>query len=120
MFPVGGELQRRGHRVTIFSAPEAQIKAQAAGFNFCDIYSSSIGERGIQNQSAPAKAGKFAGLANIRHTLQKFAQIAETGLQKAPAIIKEKGVEALLVDLSVFEGGTIAEHLNLPYVNGSR
>jgi zeaxanthin glucosyltransferase len=38
MFPLGHELQQRGHRITIFSLPNVQPKAQAAGFNFCDIY----------------------------------------------------------------------------------
>ncbi len=34
MFPLGRELQRRGHRVTIFSGTGAQTKAQAVGFKF--------------------------------------------------------------------------------------
>ena len=103
MFPLGRELQRHGHSVTIFSGPGAQIKAQTAGFNFCEVYS-------------PCLSSQLKGLANIRYTLQQFAQIAETRLEKSPAIIKEHGVDVLLVDLSVFEGGTIADYLELPYI----
>lgn len=118
MFPLGRELQRRGHSVTIFSATDVQHRAQAAGFNFCDIYfSTSLAEGKVtQKQLPPAKPDKLRGLANIRHTLQEFAQIAETRLQRSPEIIKEHGVDALLVDLSIFEGGTIADYLNLPYI----
>lgn len=118
MFPLGRELQRRGHSVTIFSSSGAQMKAQAAGFNFCNIYSPTSPVVGgeTQKQPLPASSEKLRGLALLRYTLQKFAQIAETRLQKSPAIIKEHGVDALLVDLSVFEGGTIADYLNLPYI----
>lgn len=116
MFPLGRELQRRGHCVTVFSGSGGQTKAQAAGFSFCDIYSAGDRKPGGKTQIPSAKVEKLRGLASIRYTLQKFAQIAQTRLQQAPAIIKEHGVEALLVDLSIFEGGTIADHLNLPYV----
>jgi zeaxanthin glucosyltransferase len=115
MFPLGHELQQRGHRVTIFSAPDTQSKVQAAGFNFCDIYFQSD-RTNNQQQTSTDKAGALTNLINIRRTLKKFAQNAQTRLQKAPAIIREQGVEALIVDLSVFEGGTIADYLNLPYV----
>ncbi|KAB8316193.1 glycosyltransferase [Tolypothrix campylonemoides VB511288] len=116
MFPLGRELQRRGHRVTLFSSAGTQIKAQAAGFSFCDIYSPTDFKSGGQAQALPTKAEKPKALANIRDTLQRFAHMAQTRLQQAPAIIKEHRVEALLVDLSIFEGGTIADYLNLPYV----
>jgi zeaxanthin glucosyltransferase len=115
MFPLGHELQQRGHRVTIFSAIDAQSKIEAAGFNFCDIYFQSDGTN-QQQQTQTKKAGILTNVNNIRHTLKKFAQQAETRLQKAPSIIREQGIEALIVDLSVFEGGTIADYLNLPYV----
>jgi UDP:flavonoid glycosyltransferase YjiC (YdhE family) len=115
MLPLGHELQKRGHHVTIFSDPNAQPKVEAAGFNFCDIYFQSDGTN-QQQQPQTEKAGILTNVINIRRTLKKFAQQAETRLQKAPLVIREQGVEALIVDLSVFEGGTIADYLNLPYV----
>jgi zeaxanthin glucosyltransferase len=115
MFPLGHELQRRGHRVTVFSKLDVQFKAQAAGFNFCDIYFHS--DRTKKQQQNPAtKAGQLTNLINIQRTLKKFAQNADTRLQKAPPVIREWGVEALIIDLSIFEGGTIADYLNLPYI----
>ena len=38
MFPLGYELQRRGHSVTFLSNAKAQIPVQRAGFNFCQVY----------------------------------------------------------------------------------
>ncbi|PSM47915.1 glycosyl transferase family 1 [Chroococcidiopsis sp. CCALA 051] len=110
IFPLGRELQRRKHQVTIFSDPRAKAKALAAGFNFCSIGFTPDENGKIQKNTT------LANLSNIYDTLQRFARIAETRLKTAPAIIAEQNVDALLVDLSVFEGGTIADYLNLPYV----
>lgn len=112
MLPLGHELQQRGHRITVLSSSEAQVKVETAGFNFYNLYSSTLGQQGIQ----PAKPGKSINLANLRRTLQKFALLAESRLQKALTIIQERGIDALLIDSSVFEGGTIADYLDLPYV----
>jgi zeaxanthin glucosyltransferase len=116
MFPLGRELQRRGHSVTILSNLDAQISVQTAGFNFCEIYSPIDEVKVIQKQSPLTISEKLGRLKNIRQTLQKFARIAETRLQKAPTIIRQQGIDALLIDSSVFEGGTIADYLDLPYV----
>jgi zeaxanthin glucosyltransferase len=116
MFPLGCELKRRGHKVTFLSNPKAQIPVQEAGFNFCQVYSPIDENKIIQRQRTLAILEKTDRLKNIRLTLQKFAKIAETRLQKAPTIIREQGINALLIDSSIFEGGTIADYLNLPYV----
>ncbi|MGK7953532.1 MAG: glycosyltransferase [Xenococcaceae cyanobacterium] len=116
MFPLGYELQRRGYNVTFLSNSEAQIPVQTAGFNFSEVYYPIDKDKIIQQQSPWAILEKNDSLKNIRYTLQEFAKIAETRLQKAPTIIKERGINALLVDSSVFEGGTIADYLNLPYI----
>ncbi|MDJ0690104.1 MAG: glycosyltransferase [Xenococcaceae cyanobacterium MO_188.B32] len=116
MFPLGSELKRRGHNVTFLTNPEAQIPVHTAGFNFSEVYSPIDRDKIIPRQNTLAILEKIDSLKDIRDTLQKFALIAETRLQKAPKIIKEQGIDALLVDSSVFEGGTIAEYLNLPYI----
>ena len=115
MFPLGRELQQRGHPVTLFTSSEAQSKVEAAGFDFCDVYV-QVDEKRRQQQSQAEEVGLFVNLQNIRYTLTLFAHHAETRLQKAPSAIRERGVDALIVDLSVFEGGTIADALGLPYV----
>lgn len=116
MFPLGCELKRRRHKVTFLSNLEAQIPVQKAGFHFSAVYYSIDKDEIVSKQSPLAILDKNDSLKNIRYTLQKFARVAETRLQKAPTIIQEQGIEALLVDSSVFEGGTIADYLNLPFV----
>lgn len=116
MFPLGYELKRRGHKVTFLSNSEAQIPVQKAGLNFCQVYSPINENQIIQRQSTSAILEPIDRLKDIQHTLQKFATIAKTRLQKAPKIIQEQKINALVIDASVFEGGTIADYLNLPYV----
>ena len=116
MFPLGYELKQRGHNVTFLSNLEAQIPVQTAGFNFCEVYSPIDRDKIIFRRNPLAILKQSDRLKEISYTLQKFARVAETRLQKAPKIIKEWGINALLVDSSVFEGGTIADYLNLPYV----
>ena len=116
MLPLGYELKRRGHKVTFLSNSDAQISAHRAGFNFSEVYYPINKDQIVSPQSLLAILEKNKSLGNIRYTLQKFAKIAETRLQKAPTIIKGQGIDALLLDSSVFEGGTIADYLNLPYV----
>ena len=115
MFPLGCELKRRGHNVTFLSNLEAKNSVHTGGFNFCEVYSPSDRDKTIQ-KSLLAISEKADRFKNISHTLQKFARVAETRLQKAPKIIKEHSIDALIVDSAVFEGGTIADYLNLPYV----
>ena len=108
MFPIGRELQKRGHRVAVLSAIEAKNRAEAAGFDFYEVCPSPTIE-----ESAQPKRG---GLANIQQTMRDFSHIAEMRLKVVPDVIRSQGINALLVDLSVFEGGTIADSLNIPYV----
>ena len=37
-------------------------------------------------------------------------------LRDAPAAIRSEGVDALIVDQTEFAGGSVAEHLGLPFV----
>jgi len=114
MLPLGQELQRRGHQVTLFGLPECQPKAIAAGIAFSPVGAAEfpVGS-GAQVLS---KLGQLQGLAALRYTLDVLQQISAVTLQDAPAAIKAAGVDALLVNQGAVEGGTIADHLDLPFV----
>ena len=114
MFPLAGELQRRGHDVTVFSDPSVESKILEAGFNF-----RVIGEKELSIEIKAqhfTQQGKLSGLAALRHTFNGLNTRVVVSLRDTPGLIKELGVEALLVDSSAFEGGTIAEFLNLPFI----
>jgi MGT family glycosyltransferase len=114
MLPLGQELQRRGHRVTLFGTPETQPKALAAGIEF-----QAIGEKDFPVGSTAeslTKLGQLRGLAALQYTIHLLKEISAITLRDAPALMKAAGVEALLVNQSSVEGGTIANFLEIPFV----
>ncbi len=111
---LGYELQNRGHCITLVGFPDAEFKAVTAGLNF-----KAIGEFeypvGTVAQ-AMAELGQLEGLAALQYTINRYNQGASVVLRDAPKTIKEAKIEALLIDQSMFEGGTIAEFLNIPFI----
>jgi len=112
--PLGQELQRRGHAVTLFGVPDTRSRARAAGFDYWPI-----GEAEFPLGSVAAslqRLGALEGLAALLYTNRLFVQGAAVVLRDAPPGIQQTGVEALLVDQTLFEGTTIAEFLHLPFI----
>jgi zeaxanthin glucosyltransferase len=114
MLPLGQELQRRGHRVTLFGILEAEPKALAAGVAFSPVGVAEF-PLGASVQGL-SKLGQLQGLAALQYTIHLLNQLSTVMLRDAPAAIQAAGVDALLVNQGVVEGGTIAEHLQLPFV----
>jgi zeaxanthin glucosyltransferase len=96
MLPLGQELQRRGHRVTLFGILDTQSKTLAAGLEW----------RAVGNEEFPAgsmaesfaQLGKLSGLAALQYTINLLKQGAAVMLRDAPASLEASGVEALLVN----------------------
>ncbi|MEH2319341.1 glycosyltransferase [Nostoc sp.] len=114
MLPLGKELQNRGHQVTLFGFSDAQPKTLAAGLEFRAIGESQF-PSGVMSESL-AKLGKLSGLAALQYTVTLLKDGADVMLKDAPSAIKEAGVDALLVDQVMPEGGTVAEFLGLPFI----
>jgi MGT family glycosyltransferase len=114
MLPLGRELQRRGHRVTLFGIADVQSKTLAAGLDFWRIGETEF-PLGIAAQSL-IQLGKLSGFAALRYNLNLIQQEAAMVLRDAPKALKEAGVEALLVNQMTLEGGSIAEFLDIPFI----
>lgn len=112
---LGRELARRGHRVTVFAMGDAERVVRAAGLGFRAIGSELFppGELG----RCLGELGQLRGLAAVRYTIQLFARSAEMVLRDGPAAVRAEGVDALIVDQVSAGGGSVAEHLGLPFVN---
>lgn len=115
LFPIGRELQRRGHRITVFNIPDVEPKALAADFNFLVIGESEFSPDKIAQYWE--EKGKLKGFAALQHTIEGLKQRSAISLRDTPKAAKEAGVEALLVDSVAFEGGTIADYLNIPFIS---
>ncbi len=115
MLPLGKELQKRGHRVTLFGILDAQSKTLAAELEFRAIGESEFPNGAIAESLT--KLGKLSGLAALQYTVDVLKYQAVVLLRDAPAAIKEASVEALLVDQVSPEGGTVANFLDIPFIS---
>lgn len=114
MLPLGQELQQRGHRVTFCGEIDTQSKVEAAGIEFL-----AVGEKDFSSGSTAksfAKLGDMRGLAALRYTVELLKNMAAVKLRDAPELLKEAGVEALLVNQGSIEGGTVADIIDIPFV----
>jgi zeaxanthin glucosyltransferase len=113
--PLGYELKRRGHRVTVVGILDAEQKTLAAGLDFHAIAPLECPYGTIQKLFD--ELGKLSGLAALQYTVSLIRNGTDTFLQEAPKAIKEAGIDALLVDQVSPAGGTVAEYLDIPFVS---
>ena len=114
MTALGYELQQRGHRVILFGLPDVESYAAAASLEFCPIGAAEF-PLGSTKRSLN-RLGKLDGIPALLYTIDLFRQGTEVVLQEVPQACKQIGIQALIIDQVLFEGSTIAERLNLPFV----
>jgi zeaxanthin glucosyltransferase len=114
MTALGHELQRRGHRVTLFGILDARSKTLAAGLEFWAIGEAEfpVGASAASN----TKLGELSGMAAFKQIVTMFQQSTTMLLDEAPQAISAAGVEVLLIDQTSSGGSTVADFLNLPFI----
>lgn len=115
MTTLGYELKQRGHRVTVLGIEDARGKVEAAGLEFQTIGALDFPPR--VTKALFTKLGNLSGLKAVEYTLNWIAKAANMVLRDAPEAIKIAGIEALLVDQASPQGGTVAEHLDIPFIS---
>lgn len=115
MSVLGHELQRRGHRITVFARLDSQSRAIAEGFTFHAIGASEF-PLGASAQIL-RRIGELGGLAGLRYNLKMVKLEVETRLRESPAAMQDAQIDALLVDQFSLGGGTIAERLDIPWID---
>ena len=115
MTTLGYELKQRGHRVTVVGIEDARQKAEAAGLEFQTVGKSDFPPGSTKELFT--QLGNLSGLEALQYTLDSIANTAKMYLRDAPEAVKSSNIEALLIDQASPEGGTVAEHLNIPFVS---
>ncbi|MEM8675921.1 MAG: glycosyltransferase [Cyanobacteria bacterium P01_G01_bin.67] len=113
-FPLAQELKQRGHRLSFITIIDGQQKILAAGFEAqvigADLFPlGKLKERFIE-------LGQLNGLAALKFTINLIKDTATILLRDAPQIIRDQGIEALLVDQTLREGGSVAEFMGIPFI----
>ncbi len=114
MTTLGYELQRRGHRVTLFGILDARPQTLAAGLEFW-----AMGETEFPagaSAAANTKLGELSGIAAFKQIVIMFQQSTAMLLDEAPQAISAAGIEVLLIDQTSSGGSTVADFLKLPFI----
>ena len=114
---LGRRLQSRGHEVIYFQVADVERPIRAAGLEFRQIGRDAFPRGSLRRLEE--EAAKLTGLQVMRNAVGRLVRKAEMLFRDAPAAIRDEGVEALLVDQVEFGGGTVAEHLGLPFISVS-
>lgn len=114
MCVLGRELQRRGHRVTLFHIPDVQTKVQKSGLNFFLIGEAEFPLGSLELMYR--KLGEISGLPASRFTIAWLEKETAMLIREAPTALSQAGIEALLIDQVTPVGGTIADFVNIPFV----
>ncbi|MDJ0589065.1 MAG: glycosyltransferase [Pleurocapsa sp. MO_226.B13] len=111
---LGYELQKRGHRVTLFGLPDVEAYAVAAKINFYPLASDRFPVGSTERSNT--RLGKLDGITALLYTIDLFRQGTEVILEEVPQACQQTNIEVLLIDQVLLEGSSIAEYLRLPFI----
>lgn len=114
MCALGRELLHRGHQVTLFGVPDVHCKIAKSGLAFHEIGTADFPPGSVED--IYKQLGKLSGLPGLKFSIQFFKKEATMLFQEAPPVIRQAGVEALLVDQVTAGMGTVADLLGIPFV----
>lgn len=114
MATLGGELARRGHRVSLAGIADAKPKADVCGFGFIPIGEPE--DAAGLFAAGRAKLAQLKGIAALRLTGRLLREAATVTVRDLPAALDRAGVDALLVDQVSPEGAAVAEATKRPFV----
>jgi UDP:flavonoid glycosyltransferase YjiC (YdhE family) len=107
-------LERRGHSVVIFGIADTEARIRAAGIEFMQVGASDYPLGTLRRLDE--HLGTLKGLATFKFTVQRVRNTARMILRDGPEVVRRARVEALLVDEADM-GGSVAEHLGIPFVS---
>lgn len=111
---LGRELARRGHRITFIGLLDAAPTVTAGGLEFCAIGQTEFPAGCLAEQVAIL--GKLRGRQALQFTLSQLGRSSEVIHRELPQIARRSGVDGLIVDQVQPAAGTVADHLELPFV----
>ena len=114
---LGRRLQSRGHEVVYFQVADFERPVRAAGLDYYPIGREDFPPGSIRKLDE--ELGRLKGIAGFRCAIRRVILSSTMILRDAPAAIRDAGVDALVVDQCELAGGSVAEHLGLPFVSAA-
>jgi zeaxanthin glucosyltransferase len=114
---LGRRLMSRGHEVVYFQVADLEKPIRAAGLKFRQIGQEDFPIGALRARDE--EVCKLSGLAALRAGFRGIERKARMLFRDAPAAIRDEGIDSLIVDEVEMAGGTVAEHLGLPFVSAA-
>lgn len=114
MLPLGQELQRRGHQVSVFGIADMKKRVAASGLQFI-----SLGEKTFPLGSSEASLETLArldGLKAVSYTVEQLKVWAQVMLKEAPQAFNHNKIDAHLANQGSVESGSIADACRIPFI----
>ncbi|HEV2343415.1 MAG TPA: glycosyltransferase [Actinocrinis sp.] len=115
MITLGRELQRRGHRASVISTPDAQEEVLAGGVEFIAVGAKEY-PVGAMQQFTDTQ-GRMSGVRAIRYIIKDLARQAGVHERELPDAVRGNGIDALVVDQISTNGANLAERYDIPFVS---
>jgi zeaxanthin glucosyltransferase len=114
MAALARRLRQRGHKVVIFGIADTEARVRSAGIDFQLIGAEDYPLGTLQKLDR--RLGELNGLATFRFTVERVKNTARMILRDGPDAARNANLDAMLIDEADM-GGTVAEHLGLPFVS---
>jgi zeaxanthin glucosyltransferase len=114
MITLGNELQRRGHQVSLISMPDAEEMTVRSNIPFIAIGADKfpVGTLG----TFVDKQGTLTGVPAIRYIIKDLTKIAVAHAAELREVIRDNGIDALVLDQILPMATVVADSLDVPYV----
>jgi zeaxanthin glucosyltransferase len=114
MFGIARELRGRGHDIVFFSFADIEQTVLQAGFAFVPVGISEYPLGTLRTELA--QLSKLKGLSSFRLVMAQINKHAQVLMRDLPFALTSCAIEGLIIDQVEAYGGTVADHLSLPYV----
>ena len=115
MLALGSALKARGHEVIFFAIGDTEEAVTAADLDFRPIGAEDFppGCVGQINQGMR----EWKGAAARTEFINNYQRQARMILRDGPRTVRESNLDGLVIDQNQLGGGTVAEHLGVPFVH---
>jgi len=114
MTALARRLRERGHEFVILGIADTEARIRATGTEFCLIGETDYPLGTLQ--ALDQRLGELKGLATFKFTVERVKNTATMVLRDGPEALGRAKVDVVLVDEADM-GGSVAEHLGLPFVS---
>ena len=115
MLALAVRLQKRGHEVTFFQLADLKARIETAGIRYAPLGEDELPAGSLVRELEGL--AKLEGTAAFERVIASVTRECRLVLRDAPELIKEHGVEFMLVDECCDSAATVARTRGIPYVS---